>query len=83
MKGRGQVIVVLKMWRVWKFMKLSKTFTKLIYTDYFGPPNLWLEIEGGLSDFRFNPRLPEVEEFRQSLLLSDPYVQRYGAVGLL
>uniref|UniRef100_A0A0D3ASI6 Uncharacterized protein n=1 Tax=Brassica oleracea var. oleracea TaxID=109376 RepID=A0A0D3ASI6_BRAOL len=73
MKGRGQ---------------LSKTFTKLIYTGYFGPPNLWLETEGGLSDFRFNPRLldprlPEVEEFRQSLLSSDPYVQRYEAVGLL
>ncbi|CAN6996595.1 unnamed protein product [Brassica oleracea var. botrytis] len=77
MKGRGQVIVVLKMWR------LSKTFTKLIYTGYFGPPDLWLETEGGLSDFRFNPRLPEVEEFRQSLLRSDPYVQRYGAVCLL
>ncbi|CAN7135257.1 unnamed protein product [Brassica rapa subsp. narinosa] len=73
MKGRGQVIVVLKI----------KTFTKLIYTGYFGPPDLWLETEGGLSDFRFNPRLPEVEEFTQSLLRSDPYVQRYGAVGLL
>ncbi|KAF2597812.1 hypothetical protein F2Q68_00008660 [Brassica cretica] len=71
MKGRGQVIVVLKMWRVWKFL------------SYFGPPDLWLETEGGLSDFRFNPRLPEVEEFRQSLLRSDPYVQRYGAVCLL
>nr|VDD33182.1 unnamed protein product [Brassica oleracea] len=73
MKGRGQVIVVLKI----------KTFTKLIYTSYFGPPDLWLETEGGLSDFRFNPRLLEVEEFRQSLLCSDPYVQRYGVVGLL
>ncbi|KAH0898478.1 hypothetical protein HID58_048046 [Brassica napus] len=71
MKGRGQVIVVLKMWRVCKFL------------SYFGPPNLWLETEGGLSDFRFNPRLPEVEEFRQSLLSSDPYFQRYEAVGLL
>ncbi|CAN6984487.1 unnamed protein product [Brassica oleracea var. botrytis] len=28
MKGRGQVIVVLKMWRVWKFL------------SYFGPPDL-------------------------------------------
>ncbi|KAG5411237.1 hypothetical protein IGI04_007556 [Brassica rapa subsp. trilocularis] len=71
MKGRGQVIVVLKMWRVRKFL------------SYFGLPDLWLETEGGLSDFRFNPRLPEVEEFRQSLLRSDPYVQRYGAIGLL
>ncbi|KAH0885609.1 hypothetical protein HID58_061705 [Brassica napus] len=71
MKGRGQVIVVLKIWRVWKFF------------SYFGPPDLWLETEGGLSNIRFNPRLPEVEEFRQSLLRSDPYVQRYGAVGLL
>nr|VDD11654.1 unnamed protein product [Brassica oleracea] len=82
MKGRGQVIVVLKIWRVWKFFS-NKTFTKLIYTGYFGPPDLWLETEGGLSNIRFNPRLPEVEEFRQSLLRSDPYVQRYGAVGLL
>ncbi|KAL0759615.1 hypothetical protein Bca101_075765 [Brassica carinata] len=72
-KGRGQVIVVLKI----------KTITKLIYTGYFGPLDLWLETEGGFSDFRFNPRLPEVEEFRQSLLSSDTYVQRYGAVGLL
>uniref|UniRef100_M4DZL9 Replication protein A 70 kDa DNA-binding subunit B/D first OB fold domain-containing protein n=1 Tax=Brassica campestris TaxID=3711 RepID=M4DZL9_BRACM len=71
MKGRGQVIVVLKMWRVRKFL------------SYFCLPDLWLETEGGLSDFRFNPRLPEVEEFRQSLLRSDPYVQRYEAVGLL
>ncbi|CAF1966571.1 hypothetical protein HID58_075091 [Brassica napus] len=70
-KGRGQVIVVLKMWRVWKFL------------SYFGPLDLWLETEGGFSDFSFNPRLPEVEEFRQSLLSSDTYVQRYGAVGLL
>uniref|UniRef100_A0A0D3AUW2 DUF223 domain-containing protein n=1 Tax=Brassica oleracea var. oleracea TaxID=109376 RepID=A0A0D3AUW2_BRAOL len=68
MKVRRQVIVVLKMWRVWKFW------------SYFGPPDLWLEIEGRLSDFRFNPHLPEVEEFRQFLLHSDPYVQRYGAV---
>nr|VDD23761.1 unnamed protein product [Brassica oleracea] len=82
MKDRGQVIVVLKMWRVLKFLS-NKTFIKLIYTGYFGPPNLWLETEGGLSDFRFNPRLLEVEEFRQSLLSSDPYVQRYGVVGLL
>ncbi|WZZ65629.1 hypothetical protein YC2023_076999 [Brassica napus] len=55
MRGRGQVIVILKMWRT----------------------------EGGLSDFRFNPLLPEVEEFRQSLLRSDPYVQRHGAIGSL
>ncbi|CDY67938.1 BnaCnng57050D, partial [Brassica napus] len=82
MKGRGQVIVVLNMWRVWKFLS-NKTFTKLIYTCYYGPPDLWLETEGGLSDFRFNPRLPEVEEFKRSLLRSDPYVQQYEAVGLL
>ena len=62
---------------------MSKRFTKLIYTGYFGPPDLWLETEGELSDFRFNLRLPVVEEFSQSLLSSDPYVQRYGAVGLL
>ncbi|CAH8302521.1 unnamed protein product [Eruca vesicaria subsp. sativa] len=68
MRGRGQ---------------LSKTFTKLIYRDYFGPPDLWPETQGGFSDFRFNPCLPEVEEFRQSLLRSDPYLQRYGDVVLL
>ncbi|KAL0795260.1 hypothetical protein Bca101_066637 [Brassica carinata] len=39
--------------------------------------------EGGFADFRFNPRLPEVEELRQSLLNSDPYVQKYGVKGLL
>ncbi|KAF2568594.1 hypothetical protein F2Q68_00026922 [Brassica cretica] len=33
MRG-GQVIVALKMWRVWKFW------------TYFGPPDLWLETEG-------------------------------------
>ncbi|CAH8354609.1 unnamed protein product [Eruca vesicaria subsp. sativa] len=69
--GRRQVIVALKMWRVWKFMR------------YFGPPEIWLETEGGFTDFRFNPRLPEVEEFRQSLLNSDPYVQKYGVEGLV
>ncbi|CAH8305972.1 unnamed protein product [Eruca vesicaria subsp. sativa] len=74
MRGHAQVIVVLNMWRVWKF--LSKC-------SYFGPLDLWLETEGGLSDFRFNPHLSEVEEFTQSLLRSDHYVQRYGAVGLL
>ncbi|KAG2327935.1 hypothetical protein Bca52824_010663 [Brassica carinata] len=65
------VIVVLKMWRVWESM------------NYFGPPDIWLETEGGFADFRFNPRLPEVEEFRQSLLNSEPYVQKYGVEGLL
>nr|VDC96185.1 unnamed protein product [Brassica rapa] len=71
MWGRGQVIVVLKMWR------LSKTFTKLIYVGYFGLPELWLETDGGLSDFRFNPLSPEVEEFRQSVNNSDPYFWFY------
>ncbi|KAG2298239.1 hypothetical protein Bca52824_034711 [Brassica carinata] len=70
-EGRRQVIVVLKMWRVWEFM------------NYFGPPDIWLETEGGFAEFRFNLRLPEVEEFRQSLLNSDPYVQNYGVEGLL
>ncbi|KAL0885336.1 hypothetical protein Bca101_009318 [Brassica carinata] len=78
-EGRRQVIVVLKMWRVWEFM----TFAKITYTDYFGPPDIWLETEGGFAEFRFNLRLPEVEEFRQSLLNSDPYVQNYGVEGLL
>ncbi|WZY72477.1 hypothetical protein YC2023_004717 [Brassica napus] len=55
MRGRGQVIVVLKMWRT----------------------------DGGLSDFRFNLLLPEIEEFKQSLLYSDPYVQRHRAIGPL
>ncbi|WZZ44450.1 hypothetical protein YC2023_040709 [Brassica napus] len=70
-RGRREVIV------------LSKTFPKLIYTCYVGPIELWLETEGGLSDFMFNPLLPEVEEFMQSLLCSDPYVQRHGAIGPL
>ncbi|KAH0917040.1 hypothetical protein HID58_024700 [Brassica napus] len=50
---------------------------------YVDPIELWLETKGGLSDFRFNPLLPEVEEFMQSLLHSDPYVQRHGAIGHL
>ncbi|CAN6983996.1 unnamed protein product [Brassica oleracea var. botrytis] len=71
MRGRGQVIVVLKMWRIWSFM------------SYFGPPELWLETYGGLFNFRFNPRLEEVKEFMQSLNNSDPYVRRHGAMGPL
>ncbi|CAG7885505.1 unnamed protein product [Brassica rapa] len=59
MRGRGQVIVALKMWRVWSFF------------SYFGPHELWLDTEGGLSEFRFNPLLPEVEEFIQSVHNSD------------
>ncbi|CAH8388031.1 unnamed protein product [Eruca vesicaria subsp. sativa] len=62
--------------------QLSRTFTKITYTCYFGPPEIWLETEGGFADFRFNPRLPEVEEFRQSLLNSDPYAQKSGVEGL-
>ncbi|KAH0867646.1 hypothetical protein HID58_074668 [Brassica napus] len=50
---------------------------------YFGPPELWIETVGGLSDFRFNPLLPEVEEFSQSVNNSDPYVRRHGAIGPL
>ncbi|CAH8285030.1 unnamed protein product [Eruca vesicaria subsp. sativa] len=48
------------------------------WNGYFGPPALWLETEGGLSDFRFNPLFPEVEEFRQSVNNNDPYVRRHG-----
>ncbi|WZZ04060.1 hypothetical protein YC2023_089981 [Brassica napus] len=69
--GRRQVIVVLKMWRVCES------------TNYFGPDDIWLQTKGGFADFRFNPRLPEVEEFRQSVLNSDPYVQKYGVEGLV
>ncbi|WZY93536.1 hypothetical protein YC2023_065865 [Brassica napus] len=69
--GRRQVIVVLKMCRVCES------------TNYFGPDDIWLQTEGGFADFRFNPRLPEVEEFRQSVLNSDPYVQKYGVEGLV
>ncbi|KAL0729732.1 hypothetical protein Bca4012_025825 [Brassica carinata] len=65
--GRGEVMV-LKMWRVWSLST---------YSDH---GDLWLETEGGLSDFWFNPDMPEVEEFRQSLLNSDPYVQRHGFI---
>ncbi|CAN6826858.1 unnamed protein product [Brassica oleracea] len=46
MRGRGEVIVILKMWIIW----------------------------------RSNPCLPEVEESRQSLHNSDPYVRRHGAI---
>ncbi|KAH0917468.1 LOW QUALITY PROTEIN: hypothetical protein HID58_025128, partial [Brassica napus] len=35
------------------------------FSSYFGLPELWLETDGRLSDFRFNPLLPEVEEFSQ------------------
>ncbi|WZY86561.1 hypothetical protein YC2023_032945 [Brassica napus] len=69
--GRRQVIVVLKMWRVCES------------TNYFGPDDIWLQTEGGFADFRFNPCLPEVEEFRQSVLNSEPYVQKYGVEGLV
>ncbi|CAN6989132.1 unnamed protein product, partial [Brassica rapa subsp. trilocularis] len=69
--GRGQVIVALKMWRVRKHWNCS------------GPDDLSLETEGGISDFRFNPRLSEVEHFRQFLLNSDPYVKKYGVKGLV
>ncbi|CAN6904863.1 unnamed protein product [Brassica oleracea] len=68
MRGRGQ---------------LSKTFTKLIYACYFGPPELWLETEGGLFDFSFNPHLSEVEEFIQLVNNSDRYGRRHGAIGPL
>ncbi|KAF3537435.1 hypothetical protein F2Q69_00021727 [Brassica cretica] len=50
---------------------------------YFGSLELWLETEGGLSDFRFNPHFPEVEEFIQSVNNSDPYIRRHGAIGPL
>ncbi|KAG2304200.1 hypothetical protein Bca52824_032851 [Brassica carinata] len=39
--------------------------------------------EGGILDFRFNPRLFKVEYFRQSLLNSDPYVKKYGVESLV
>ncbi|WZY70476.1 hypothetical protein YC2023_002716 [Brassica napus] len=82
--GRGQVIVALKMWRIRKHWS-NKTFTKIIYiyTDCSGPDDLSLETEGEISDFRFNPRLSEVEHFRQSLLNSDPYVKKYGVESLV
>ncbi|CAN7000661.1 unnamed protein product [Brassica oleracea var. botrytis] len=50
---------------------------------YFGSLELWLETEGGLSDFRFNPHFPEVEEFIQSVNNSDAYIRRHGAIGPL
>ncbi|CAH8354070.1 unnamed protein product [Eruca vesicaria subsp. sativa] len=68
MRGRGQVIVVLKIW------KICNCF------NVFGPNELWLETESGLLDFRFNPCL---EEFRQSVNSSDPYVRRHKAIGPL
>ncbi|WZZ44763.1 hypothetical protein YC2023_041022 [Brassica napus] len=62
-RSRGGVIVVLKMWRSQR---------------YLDDDDKWHETKGRLSDFTFNPRLPQVEEFRQSLLNSDPYVRRHG-----
>ncbi|CAH8387889.1 unnamed protein product [Eruca vesicaria subsp. sativa] len=62
---RRHVIVVLKMWRV----------------PYSGSIEEWLQTEGDLSDFRFNPGLPELEE--QSVNNSDPYVRKYGSIGTL
>ncbi|CAN7022883.1 unnamed protein product, partial [Brassica rapa subsp. trilocularis] len=53
MRGRGEVILVLKMWRIRRF--ISKCIILCV-----------------------QPGLPEVEEFRQSLLNSDPYVRRHG-----
>ncbi|KAG5393593.1 hypothetical protein IGI04_023556 [Brassica rapa subsp. trilocularis] len=40
MRGRGEVILVLKMWRIRR---------------YFDDDDKWLETKGRLSDFRFNP----------------------------
>ncbi|KAG5393042.1 hypothetical protein IGI04_023005, partial [Brassica rapa subsp. trilocularis] len=53
MGDRGEVIVVLKMWKS-------------------------IDILGELSDFRYNLLLPEVEEFRQSLLRSDLMFRNMG-----
>uniref|UniRef100_A0A0D3CYQ7 Uncharacterized protein n=1 Tax=Brassica oleracea var. oleracea TaxID=109376 RepID=A0A0D3CYQ7_BRAOL len=75
----GEVIVVLKMWRILKLIQLRIMFPKLTCTCYFDD-GLWIETEGGLSDFRFKPDLVEVDEFRQSLLNSDFYVQRHGCI---
>ncbi|KAL0804617.1 hypothetical protein Bca101_097107 [Brassica carinata] len=44
---------------------------------------IMFETYDGLSDFRFNPRLEEVEEFWQSLNNNDSYVRRHEAVGPL
>ena len=62
---------------------VEKTFPKLIYTGLFDDDELRLETKGGLSDIRFNPRLPKVDEFRQSLLCKYLYVHRHGAMGSL
>ena len=62
---------------------VEKMFPKLIYTCLFDDDELWLETKGGLSDRRFNPRLPKVDEFRRSLLCRDLYVHRHGAMGPL
>lgn len=40
----------------------KKMFPKLIYTGLLFDDDIWLEIEGQLSDFRINTFLPEVEE---------------------
>ncbi|CAH8305120.1 unnamed protein product [Eruca vesicaria subsp. sativa] len=41
------------------------------------------QTEGNLSDFRYNPRLPEVDDFRKSVNNRDPYVRKYEAIGPL
>ncbi|KAF2530597.1 hypothetical protein F2Q70_00030567 [Brassica cretica] len=71
MRDHGEVILVLKMWRICRLISL------------FDDDELRLETKGGLSDRRFNPRLPKVDEFRQSLLCRDLYVHRHGAMGPL
>ena len=62
---------------------VKRLLNSFMHASYFGPDELWLETDGGLSDFRFNLLLPEIEEFKQSLLYSDPYVQRHRAIGPL
>lgn len=59
-------------------LTFENNLTKLIYTGDDG--DIWLETEGGLSDFRFNPRMQEVDQFRQELANSDPYVARHGPI---
>ncbi|CAN6974950.1 unnamed protein product [Brassica rapa subsp. trilocularis] len=82
MRGRGQVILVLKMWRVWRFS--SNCIKRLLNSciQVISVLNYGLRLRGRLSYFMFNPLLPHVEEW-QSVNNSDPYVRRHMVIGPL
>ncbi|CAH8386912.1 unnamed protein product [Eruca vesicaria subsp. sativa] len=58
---------------------MGVVFNTKVHFDDPARPNMVFYIR----DNMFNPLLLEVEEFRQSVNNSDPYVQRHGAIGPL